>query len=259
MTILRKLLPARNPNTSEYVITDVKKTVQHPRLGAITIFRTRRARRILLSVRRSGEIRLTLPARCTEKEGLAFLASKEQWVTDTLSRNEAFRPGPIPETGYSTARHTMRFIVIPTGRKISTRITSDTIDIYVPEGIPVHSEEIQSAARRAALETLRREAKETLPDMVAAAARRHGFTYGKVSVRATHSRWGSCSSRDDISLSIFLMRLPEELIEYVILHELCHTRHKDHSPAFHALLDSLCGGREKELSKRLRTYRPDVI
>ena len=78
-------------------------------------------------------------------------------------------------------------------------------------------------------------------------------------VRATRSRWGSCSSRNDISLSIFLVRLPLPLIEYVIVHELCHTCHKDHSARFHALADTLLGGREKELAREIRRYVPDVV
>ena len=90
-------------------------------------------------------------------------------------------------------------------------------------------------------------------------AARYGFRYGKVTVRATRSRWGSCSSRNDISLSIFLVRLPLPLIEYVIVHELCHTCHKDHSARFHALADTLLGGREKELAREIRRYVPDVV
>ena len=58
---------------------------------------------------------------------------------------------------------------------------------------------------------------------------------------------------------MFLVRLPRPLIEYVIVHELCHTRHKDHSPRFHALVDEVLGGREKELSRELRRYVPDVV
>lgn len=110
-----------------------------------------------------------------------------------------------------------------------------------------------------ALRALRAEAKALLPGMVEELAARYGFRYGKVTVRATRSRWGSCSSRNDISLSIFLVRLPLPLIEYVIVHELCHTCHKDHSARFHALADTLLGGREKELAREIRRYVPDVV
>ena len=73
--------------------------------------------------------------------------------------------------------------------------------------------------------------------------------------RATRSKWGSCNGRNDLSLSLYLMTLPEHLRDFVILHELCHTVHHDHSPRFHALLDRLVGGKEKLLNKELRSYR----
>ena len=107
---------------------------------------------------------------------------------------------------------------------------------------------------RAEVEDLRRRAKEVLPPRVEALARRFGFRYGRVTIRATRSKWGSCTADNNLSLSLWLMTLPEHLVDYVILHELCHTRHHDHSPRFHALLDSCLGGREKALRKELRAY-----
>ncbi len=108
---------------------------------------------------------------------------------------------------------------------------------------------------RREIEQLRQRAKEFLPAKVEELSRKTGLRCGKVSVRAARSRWGSCSTRNDISLSLFLMRLPEELIEFVIIHELCHTIHKNHSDKFHRLLDHHVGGREKELNAKLRKYR----
>ncbi len=109
------------------------------------------------------------------------------------------------------------------------------------------------------VETLRAEAKVKLPPMVARLAAEHGFSFGAVRVKATRSRWGSCSARDDINLSISLAALPDHLAEYVVLHELCHTVHKNHSHRFHALLDSVTGGQSRVLNKELRSYRPDTV
>jgi len=78
---------------------------------------------------------------------------------------------------------------------------------------------------------------------------------GKVRIRNTVSKWGSCSTRNDISLSLHLMRLPDRLIDYIILHELCHTVHHNHGPQFHALLDRLTGGNHAELQREIRQYR----
>lgn len=99
-----------------------------------------------------------------------------------------------------------------------------------------------------------REAKEYLPRRASELAREHGFRYGCVTVRNTVSRWGSCSARNDLSLSVNLLRLPPHLIDYIILHELCHTVHHNHGPAFHALLDHHTSGRHLALRKELRRY-----
>ncbi len=101
---------------------------------------------------------------------------------------------------------------------------------------------------------MRSEAKATLPQRVAELATRYRLKYGKVTIRAARTKWGSCTARGDISLSLYLMTLPEHLRDYIIIHELCHTVHLNHSPRFHALVNELTGGRERELAKELRQY-----
>jgi len=63
-------------------------------------------------------------------------------------------------------------------------------------------------------------------------AAQHGFEYNRVSFRSQRTRWGSCSTNNDISLNIKLALLPEDLVDYVILHELVHTQVKNHAPEF---------------------------
>ena len=111
-------------------------------------------------------------------------------------------------------------------------------------------------ARRKAVpdETLRAEAKAWLIPRLEELARENAFTYNKVFIKNNVSNWGSCSTKGNINLNMHLMRLPEELRDYVILHELCHLQQMNHGPEFHTLLDSLCGGREKELRTELRKY-----
>jgi predicted metal-dependent hydrolase len=87
----------------------------------------------------------------------------------------------------------------------------------------------------------------------------HNLEYKKVSIRNQKTKWGSCSAKDNISLNINLTRLPTELMDYVLLHELLHTRIKNHSKEFWSELDKYIGGSAKELSKRLRKHRLDVL
>ncbi len=106
------------------------------------------------------------------------------------------------------------------------------------------------------VEALRRVAKEKLPRMLEAASLRTGLRYGRLTIRKSYSRWGSCTREGNISLSLFLAALPDELIDYACVHELCHTIHHNHSAEFHSLVNLHTAGREKELQKMLKNHQP---
>ena len=110
------------------------------------------------------------------------------------------------------------------------------------------------AERAAEVERLRAEAKAALPPRLAELAARYGFTYNKVRIKHNSSNWGSCSELGNINLNLNLMRLPEHLRDYVMLHELCHLRYLNHGPEFHALLESVCPG-HRALNRELRSYK----
>lgn len=186
-----------------------RETVVLEGIGAVQVVRSRRARRITLSVRTSGEVRLTLPYGISRERALSFAATKRPWV-------EAAR------------------------RRIEQRCAA--VPVLPPE----------EARRR--IEEMRRAARSDLPERVERLARRFGFVYGRVSIRASRTKWGSCTSTNNLSLSLYLMALPEHLRDYVIVHELCHTVHHDHSPRFHALVDRCLEGRERELDRELKRY-----
>ena len=104
------------------------------------------------------------------------------------------------------------------------------------------------------IEEWRAEAKKTLPPRLAELAGKYSFEYNRVRIKHNVSNWGSCSRKGNINLNLNLVRLPDEVRDYVLLHELCHLRHPNHGPEFHALLESLCPDhRAKE--KELRKYR----
>ena len=114
-------------------------------------------------------------------------------------------------------------------------------------------------ARRTLAETpevaeLRKQAKAYLPGRLAELAAQHGFSYNQVRIKHNVSNWGSCSVKKNINLNLNLMRLPAELQDYVMLHELCHLKYMNHGKEFHALLESVCPN-HKELRRQLRDYK----
>ena len=185
------------------------KIYKHPRLGDVLLRQRWTTSRISLSVKPSGEVRLSYPRIVSTARALRFLEEKTEWVLQMRTK--------ISERAMSGADYT-----------------------------PIQ------------IEALRSEAKQVLPAMVARLAHENGFSYGRVTIRATRSKWGCCTSQNNLSLSLFLMTLPTHLQEFVVLHELCHTIHHNHSAAFHALLNKVTGGREKELNRQLKGVRKNL-
>jgi hypothetical protein len=86
-------------------------------------------------------------------------------------------------------------------------------------------------------------------------SRLHQLAYNRAAFRCQKTLWGSCSGCNHISLNINIVFLPEHLQDYILLHELCHIRHKNHSRDFWILLDQYCGGKSKVLAKELRSHQ----
>jgi predicted metal-dependent hydrolase len=110
----------------------------------------------------------------------------------------------------------------------------------------------------AALDIDRAKAKEILSRRLNYLSEKYGFTYNRVFIRNQRTRWGSCSHKDNISLNVKLIGLPDELIDYVILHELVHTRFKNHSKQFWDELDKILG-KGKGIDVRLKQYPLELL
>jgi hypothetical protein len=104
------------------------------------------------------------------------------------------------------------------------------------------------------VERMRAQAKAELPPRLAELAAQHGFQYKRVFIKNNRTNWGSCSSLGNINLNLRLVTLPQELQDYVMLHELCHLKYLNHSPQFHALLESVCPG-HRALEKQIKQYK----
>lgn len=233
------------------------KTVSYPGIGNITYKRNSRARRLSISVKNSSGVKVTIPGTLSFRSAESFVLSKSEWIVEKV---EFFsnRETKLTQSGTTKTRnHTLHFL--PTNSdKIVVRISSLDINIHYPENIEISNEQVQNAARKGIEQAYRIEAKGILPERVELLASRFGYKFSRVSIKKATTRWGSCSAKNNINLSIFLMKLPDELIDYIILHELCHTVHKNHGPKFWAELDRITEGCAKKLSKEVRTYKAGI-
>jgi len=152
-------------------------------VGVVHLKRSRRARRLSLSLTPSGEVNLTLPRGIPLDAATDFVVRKARWIQEHRTKNTALKK-----------RHEALLAARPP-------VTRD-------------------------------KARDVLTRRLDHLARAHGFSYARVTVRCQKTRWGSCSARDTISLNEKLIYLPQHLVDYVLIHELVHTRIKGHGEDF---------------------------
>ena len=132
------------------------------------------------------------------------------------------------------------------------------MEIVCPPHADFTDEKLQSWLHKVIEESLRRNAKSILPSRLASLSKQCGLPYSSVKINSSQGRWGSCSARKAINLSYYLVLLPSHLIDYVLLHELCHTREMNHSERFWVLLNQFTEGTALALRGELRKYRTEI-
>ena len=178
-------------------------------VGPVLFKRSRRARRLNITIQPGKGVRVAIPRSLTFKGAKDYVDSKVNWIRTHLNRFEEER---------------------------------QQYKILAKELTPVG----------------RKEAKKRLITRLAELSRKHSFSYNRVFIRNQRTRWGSCSAKNNISLNIKLAALPQYLADYVILHELVHTRIKNHSKTFWEALGRLIKD-AKAVDKRLNAYRMELI
>jgi len=191
----------------------------------ITLRRSPRARRISLRVSGlDGRVTLTLPRRGTEAEALGFARQKEDWIRKQL----AGRPGVVPVVAGTVLPLGGRLLTVTAGAVRGPRIDGDRLLVPPGDGAGIR---VEALAR-----VLARDALVAASDRYAAAL---GLSYGRITLRDTRSRWGSCSGVGDLMYSWRLILAPPAVLDYVAAHEVAHRARMDHSPAYWAVVTRL--------------------
>lgn len=229
------------------------KTVRCNPFGEVVITKKSGQKTLRLHVHPTKGVRISIPMHIGYHEALDFLESKKEWVEKKLAIFEArkHRQQSAFTNGCTILDVTVSISHTPNKRFRAT-IIGNILNIYLPEGLNQEAEPARKFIRKAIEMMLKNKAIDNILPKLEFYAQKYGFSYNGTRIGNSRSRWGSCNSENRLIFSCYLMLLSEELINFVIIHELCHTVHKNHGPKFHDLVDRLTGGREKELNSLLK-------
>jgi predicted metal-dependent hydrolase len=232
------------------------KQIQIADVGSIQLHKSRRAKHISITIKSFKEVRVSVPMRISFAEAEYVVKNKINWIKKHQQRIKGVEEKSTifdEDTNFLTKKH--KLVIRKTiGKKTNASIEDGEIKIFYPEHLEVKDNSVQIFIRNAVEEALRIEAKHYIPARVNHLAEKYNFNYNNVFIKNIRSRWGSCSKKRNVNFSLHLMLLPEELIDYVILHELAHTEEHNHSKKFWAVLDKIYGD-SKTIDRKLRDYR----
>lgn len=210
------------------------------------------ARNIRLSVTAAGKVRVGLPHWLPYSAGIEFARRRQDWINRHLSDHKQHL---LVNGGRIGKSYRINYAHSPAAAGTSVRVVGQSINITSPHDLA--NDAVQLAARRASERAIKKEAERLLPERLQRLSRQHSLGYSSVKVKRLASRWGSCSSTKVITLNFFLMQLPWTLIDYVLVHELIHTRHLNHSQDFWDDFDKIYPG-AKSTRALLKKYRPVI-
>jgi len=196
-------------------------------IGDVSFVRSHRARNLSIRINQQGQVRVTMPRFVSQKRAERFLLAKQEWVLKRLN---------------GMSHKDCRGTLPPEGGAIQIRGRDYPVPLLRGDA------DVEAAIWR----VLQMEALRYLPGRVSELSEKHGYKISGLKIRKMKTRWGSCTARKSINLNSWLLMLPEYLSDYVILHELVHTRIPDHSMRFWEELDGITGGLSKEYRRELR-------
>lgn len=220
------------------------KEVIYPEIGSVTYKKNARSKRITIRIKTDLSVIVTIPNYTTYIEGERVLKNNLDWVKTQQAK---LQNSPIQNhnLSYNTTYQIRKkqLSILPSSLPdIRLKILTDKIELLVPSSLNIDDKNIQSTLKKGILGALRFEAKKYLPLRTLELAKSKGISIKDIRIKNVKTKWGSCSSTNNINLSLYLMLLSDDLIDYIIFHELAHVKHKNHSASFWNHLEELLPG-----------------
>ena len=222
-------------------------------IGEIAIKKSSKAKRVIMKINHDNEPVVVIPKYIPYALGISFARKNTTWIKSHLAKQQVRSFQNFSQIG---KLHQLKFVSSKAGT-IRSRVQNNIITVAYPESLNVKEPAVQAEAKKAATRAVKKEAEAYLPRLLHTLASGYGYKYTSVSVKNMKSRWGSCSSTGVICLNIWLMQLPDSLIEYVCCHELSHLNNPHHQKRFWNELEEMIPD-YKERRKLLKQHSPSL-
>lgn len=232
-----------------------KRELQDKDFGRLVIKENSNARNIILYSRTDG-VHITVPPGTPDS---AILHAVDKFREKLFKDKATVEENRIDLNYRIDTEHFKLELVQGKQEKFFARSELGYMRIVCPSSADFTDRGLQEWLRKVVGEALRKNAKVILPPRLKQLSKEHHLPFNEVRINSSKGRWGSCSSQKNINLSFHLLLLPGHLIDYVLLHELCHTKEMNHGKQFVALLNQHTGGRALELRTELRKYKIAVF
>lgn len=228
-----------------------KSTHDVPGIGTVNFTKKRGQRTMRLRVDNKGQVQVSMPWYVPRSTAMEFVATKKQWILDQQAEY-VFQPYDGMLLG-----KTLRLRIVENSTKSRSKPAANEVVVHFAGQFDPADATQTAKVHEAIMSALRTEAERVLLPRLRDLAELYDFSYASARIKKVTGRWGSCDSKRQIALSLYLVQMPIELIDYVIIHELAHTRHLNHSSQFWAEVARYCPD-YKELRKQMRDLRPKI-
>lgn len=204
-------------------------TIIDEEFGQITLRRSTKASSIRIKLAPNGQLRVSMPVYAPIFLAKRFINASRPKLRELMSDHHQSN---IQLTSGMQIGKSHSLVVRPSSSKTRATRHGQQVIVLLNDNDRLSDAHVATIVRKTIIEALRIEAKSYLPKRLAFLAAKHGFSYERVRFSHAGGRWGSCSSNGTVSLNIALMKLPFELIDYVLVHELSHTLYMNHGSEF---------------------------
>lgn len=234
----------------------IKKEINIKDIGIVELKKFKNSSRMKILLKSNSKIVVTMPYSNTYETAIDFINEKKEWILDNLEKINLKRKKHFilnSEVKNITKKHNL-VLKKNSSENFFISVKDNIITVSYPEKISIEDISLQKAINKGVELALKKEAVDFIPQRIYYFSNKYDLKFRHLRINSTVSKWGSCSSQNNINISLHIMRLPEHLIDYVLLHELAHVKVKNHSSDFWNYLDKLVPN-SKKIDKELKEYK----